>query len=407
MSRTQGNDFHLLLSELAAQVEEATRLLAVLAGLVDACKRADAEIEPSAWTDLIEQNLGDQRGLEIVSARRLETMIRHQAVYYCYHSRRHELRGVRDRILAIEKQLIALLADPAVVAPGSEWRTVIIAALLAADEVAAASPSYEGSMPCPLDMDRDHFSLVVLKKAFASLIKYLAKRPQRKCRAMSLTTSLKGLYSCKPVVSPEALGEDGAVREMRQVAGLAFVDTAGGEHPHLAALPALLKGLRELVEAANRSAGQFCKGEKAELNEREYARRLVEVLDAGLSDFPPLESRQRQAQNRFAYEKSRSAVLLAVMKAESARLEVVEGLLAAVAETEAMDSEIERDHRATCEKLFTRRLAILLCLEADVLIREAGRCLSAAYQVVQDDVSDGRGKAALEARFLEVTARLS
>lgn len=407
MSRTHGNDFHLLLSELAALVEEATRLLAVLAGLVEACKRVDAEIEPSAWTDLIEQNLGDQRGLDIVSARRLETVLRHQAVYYSYHSRRHELRAVRDRIVGLEKKLITLLADPAVVAPESEWRTLIIAALLAADEVAAASPSYEGTMPCPLDMDRDHFSLVAIKKAFADLIKYLGKRPQRKCRAMSLTTSLKGLYSCRPAVLPEALGEDGAVREMRQVAGLAFVDTASGEHPHLAALPARLKELRDLVEAANRASEQFRKGAKAELNERDYARRLVEVLDAGLSDFPPLESRQRQEQHRYAYEKSRSAVLLAVMKAESARLEVVEGLLAAAAETEALDGEIERDHRATCEKLFTRRLAILLCLEADVLIREAGRSLSAAYQVVQDDVSDGRGKAALEARFSEVVKRLS
>ncbi|MGD9684132.1 MAG: hypothetical protein AB7W16_23445 [Candidatus Obscuribacterales bacterium] len=406
MSRTQGNDFYLLLSELAAQVEEATRLHTVLAGLVDECKRTDAEIAPSAWTDLIERNLGNEIGLEVVSARRLECMLRHQAVYYCYHSRRHELRAVRDRILAIEKRLIAVLCDPVVLAPGSEWRTVIMAALLAADEVAAASPSYEGSMPCPLDMDRDHFSLVALKQAFASLIKYLDKRPQRKCRAMSLSTSLKGLYSCKPVVPPEVLGEDGAVREMRRIAGLVFIDTAGGEHPHLAALPSLLKELRDLVGAADRAAEQFRKGEKSTLNERDYARRLVEVLDAGLSDFPPLESRQRQEQSRLAYEKSRSAVLLAVMKAESARLEVVECLLTAAAETEALDGEIERDHKATCEKLFTRRLAILLCLEADVLIREAGRRLSAVYQEVQDDISDGRGKATLEARFEEITGRL-
>ncbi|MBZ0188642.1 MAG: hypothetical protein K8F91_20520, partial [Candidatus Obscuribacterales bacterium] len=371
---------------------------------------AQKAIEPGQWIDFIEGAFDRPDQMAFIRARRMEAVLRQQALFYAFHAGKDHLQTVRQQIRQLEIELVDLVSSKARQASPDNLRPVVISRLLDADRVRTQDPAYEGELPCPNDFDRDQDSLMVIKKAFAGLCQYLARRPVRKTETMSLATCLKALYSTNPVASSECLGLDGPLCEMRFVEVSDFVDVADDEYPALAIMPASMMALRGAVANAVLRCQTFKSIERGRVNERQYASRLVRVLDSGLEDlsvFPEQEERAKQHRNRLAYESARTAVYAEVLACEKLRCKLVETLIEAVAETELLDGQIECQHRATCAKLFARRSAILLCLQADVLVRESGRRLQAVFNEYLDDIADGKGEAAMESEFAKLTGRLS
>src|SRR5688572_23934406 len=98
MYKTPNHQFHPLLAELDAAMEEASNLHAQLDRYAQWIPQTQREIEPSAWTARIEAALDKPSELQLLKARRDEALLSYESSLFAYYATRDRLMKVRDRI---------------------------------------------------------------------------------------------------------------------------------------------------------------------------------------------------------------------------------------------------------------------------------------------------------------------
>lgn len=398
------------LQALERMMEEALVIDTDIRGRVEAVKRALEQTQASAWTTRIEANLDNPEGLELLRKERREALILAESLLFGFYSMGDRLNVIQRDLFEAIKVIVEQAGSDKRHDPDAWLKPILINTALRAEEIRRRRPIFDDArIPNRIDADRDQASLAALKSAFSEVVEVVKSLKN----GSSLThqdpkTSLVYLYPLEGAVTPAALGKDYKRDEMRFCPVQPFLDTVNDKHPALQKLSEQLVALEQAVKKARAAASTHRSGEKGKVNERQYANRLLSVLDGtpGTCGYggpkAMKEEQERQKGARLAYQSQRVVVYSELVAAEALRREVVATLRDAVAECEALEEQICADSRATTDKLFTRRLALINCIAADVQLRQAGRDLTEVAKEYDTDVTSGKGASQTATEFAEL-----
>jgi hypothetical protein len=398
-----------VLTALQRLMAQAIALDEQIRGRVDWTKRILEQSQPSAWTSRIEGALDSEEKLEFLRAERREKLIEGESLLFGFHALGERLSNVQSElfgaIAAVVKQIDGIHRH----GPDEWLKPMLINAVLQAEEIRRSRPTFsDDGIPNRHDADRDQISLAALKAAFDGVVAVVEGQRDLGFDNNSLVMSLQNLYPTVGAVSPAALGQPQVRRaEMRQCHAQPFIDTVNREHPALRRLSELLPALDAAVKAARDASSAMRKGEKGNVNERQYAARLITVLDrpGTCGSYSPAsikEEQKRQKRARLAYHSQRVLVYSELVAAEEVRRQVLAALREAIVECETLESELRNDARATTDKLFTRRLALINCIAADVQLRRAGCDLLAVHAEYVQDITAGKGENETAGEFADL-----
>lgn len=413
-------DFHPPeLAELATLVGEAREINTKLKNLHDWVARLQQNIEPAAWTARIEKALGNQSQIDYLKLERREALLTYEGGLMWYHSLSKRLWEINDRIF---KLCGPLVAQAQAIEPRKDergLRSILINACLDAEEVRRSRHEANRDLPNLHDAEHNKLTLKALQAAFSELAELLKRMHRPQDTNLALRHSLSGLYPTDPLKwrePQEKKDQFSRGRDLtRHISAVEFIDTQNTDHPALRRLAEILPIFEAAVRRARDAASALKNGEKGKVNERQYASRLVGVLDdvqyCGSID----GEQERQKERRVAYESARTLLLSEIIAADKLRQEVIQVLHDAAAEAQALQIEIDgdgkpkqcvmtirTDHIVTVDKIFARRLALVNCLAADTMLREFGSWLTSSYEEYSADLTKGQGRAATEEAFGEL-----
>lgn len=399
--KTPNHGFHPLLAELDAAMTEMTAAFADMERLAQWLSRQQAEVDPSRWTARIEAAMDKPEELGLLKLQRQEALLTYESVLYAYYAARDRVMRIRNRLFDACKPAVKLAGELNNQSTESWLKPLLINNCLMAEEMRQR----DVDLNCVGQhaASRNDATLNALKAAFAEVVAGLKRHP--KCHTTNLFVghSFMALYPSEPVTTPQKLGHKFQRDEMRCVSHVAFVDTTNGSHPALAKLAELLTQLACVHNRVNAAVKQLVNGEKGKVNEKQYAARLIQVLDANYPQYAIKDESRRQHTSRVSFQSARIAFFAEILGAEQLRREVVETLREAIAETEALEAELAADSINTIDKLFTRRLALINCIAADLMLRELGRWLKKTFEEnYSADISEGQGARATETEFAEL-----
>lgn len=397
------------LQALERMMEEALVIDTEIRGRVDAVKRALEQTQASAWTTRIEANLDNPEGLELLRKERREALILADSLLFGFYSRGDRLNDIQRDLFEAIKVIVEQASSDKRQDADAWLKPILVNAALRAEEIRRRRPIFDDArIPNRIDADRDKASLAALKSAFAEVVEVVKSLKNGSFAPQDLKRSLVYLYPLEGAVTPSDLGKDYKRDEMRYCPVQPFLDTVNDKHPALQRLSEQLVELEQAVKKARAAASAHRSGEKGKVNERQYANRLLSVLDGtpGTCGYggpkAMKEEQERQKGARLAYQSQRVVVYSELVAAEALRREVVATLRDAVAECEALEEQICADSRATTDKLFTRRLALINCIAADVQLRQAGRDLTEVAKEYDTDVTSGKGASETATEFAEL-----
>lgn len=397
------------LQALERMMEEALALDADITRRAEGVTRSRQQTEASAWTTRIEANLDNPDGLEFLRVERREALILSESLLFGFYSMGDRLGNVQRDLFEAIKLVVEQAASEERHSADAWLRPILVNAALRAEEIRRRRPMFvEGSIPNRVDADRDSASLAALKGAFAEVAEFVKSLRTYSFGNQDLRSSLQQLYPLEGAVTPAAIGKDFKRDEMRACPAQPFLDTVNDKHPALQKLSDLLSALDIAVRKAREAANALRSGEKGKVNERQYANRLLNVLDgtpgtcgyAGPKAMKDEQERQKRA--RVMFESQRIVVYSELVAAEALRREVLATLREAVVECEELERQIGADRCATTDKLFTRRLALINCIAADVQLRQAGRSLVEVAKEYENDVTSGKGATQMATEFAEL-----
>ncbi len=401
--KTPNHGFHPLLAELDAAMTEMTNAQAEIERYTQWLSRQQAEVDPSRWTARIEAAMDKPEELGLLKLQRQEALLTYQSVLYAYYAARSRTSKIRDRLFDACKPAVKLAGELGNQSTEAWLKPLLINNCLLAEEMRR----HQVEVDCPGEHDasskRNEATLNVLKTAFGEVVEQLKRHPKCQTTNLFVGHSFGALYPTDPVVTPQKLGHKFQRDEMRVVTHVAFVDTQNTKHPALAKLADLLAQLAGVRDRVNAAVKQLVNGEKGKVNEKQYAARLIQVLDSNYPHYAIKDESKRQHTSRLSFQSARIAFFAEILGAEQLRREVVETLREAIAETEALEAELAADTINTVDELFTRRLALINCIAADVMVRDMGRWLKKTFEEnYSTDISEGQGARATETEFAEL-----
>lgn len=391
-------------------MEQALAIDSQIRQRTDWTKRTLEHTRPSAWTSRIESALDKPDQLEFLRKQRREALIEGEMLLYGFFALTDRFGKVRHDLFAAIQAVVNQVNEMPRLSQDEWLKPILVNAALQAEDIRRQRQAWsDEGLPNQHDASRDKVALAALQSAFAEVAAFVKALRVYGGNNNHLPSSLQHLYPLAAAVTPESLGHTFKRDEMRNCIGQPFVDTTNTEHPALRKLAELLPALDEAVRRARNVAGEMRKGEKGKVNERQYAARLLTVLDGQpntCGTYGPealKEEQKRQNGARLAYQSQRIVVYAELAAAEELRREVLATLRDAIVECETLEAEIEGDSRATCDKLFTRRLALINCIAADVQLRRAGRDLTEVHAEFANDITEGKGANATAHEWADLT----
>ncbi|HEY9868206.1 MAG TPA: hypothetical protein V6D08_03505 [Candidatus Obscuribacterales bacterium] len=217
----------------------------------------------------------------------------------------------------------------------------------------------------------------------------------------NLLESMTGLYTLRLDNVEDSVGKPYGLHEFTLVSAAArindFAFNAGdlsAEYPASLAVARLIPEISSRVTDARREAHRFKTGARGFVCEKEYDR-MTKLAEEG--DIPParyLEFIEGHNQARCRYERERGRLQYYVWLVEEKGAEAVSILPQAVAEAARLrDSANDTRLRPLALR------AMANCLAAHAMIRHAVDDLHEAIWLVTDDLTGGKGRAALQARL--------
>ncbi len=403
------HEFHPpVLQELQRLMAKGLALDSSIRQRVDWTKRTLEQTRPSAWTSRIEGALDKPEQLEFLRKQRRETLIEADMLVFGFHALCEGMFKIHSDLFAAIGSAVRFIDEMPAHSPDQWLKPILTNAVLQAEEFRRGGQCHVDGIPNRHDADRDKVSLAALQSAFAEVSATVKAQRVYTGSHNHLSSSLQHLYPLAGAVSPESLGHTYKRDEMRSCVGQIFVDTTNSAHPALCKLAELLPALDAAVKSARDASNEMRKGEKGRVNERQYAARLVSVLDVepgtcgcyGPSALKDEQKRQNTA--RLAYQSQRVLLYSQIVAAEDVRSQVLAALREAIVECETLEQEVQSDSRATTDKLFARRLALINCIAADVQLRRAGRELIEAHAEFANDITEGKGQSATAQEYADL-----
>jgi len=412
------------LIELRRLMEQAIKLETEMKQRSERARRSLEHTDASAWTSRIEAALDKPDELEVLKVQRREALIEADALLFGFYAIVDQFNTVKEQLF---KAIGAVVARTEMHAHHQdEWlKPILVNAAMEAENVRRSRQMWDDRLPNRVDADRSDASLAALLSAFAQVATVVKEHRSYEPSLSQLDYAFKGLYPLEGAVLPAAVGSGAKREEMRICLPQPFVDTTNTKHPALAKLAELMPLLNEAVRRAREAANALRSGEKGKVNERQYAARLLTVLDQPQNtcgSYGPeqlKEEQKRQNTARVAYQSQRTVLYSELVAAEHMRRQVLAALREAIVETEALEADINRIPEAppgqyamviskrpgtfaTTDQLFTRRLALVNCIAADVLLRQTGRQLLELLGEYSNDITNGKGANATAHEFADL-----
>jgi hypothetical protein len=399
---TPNHGFHPLLAELEAAMAEMTAASAETERFEQWLSRQQAEVDPSRWTARIEAAMDKPDEMELLKLQRQEALITYESVLHAYLAAGERVNHARNRLFDACRPAVKFANELSHKSTDHWLKPLLINNCLMAEEMRRRRSEHVNA--CHIDASRDTTTLNALKAAFADLVAQLKRHPRCQTGSLFVGHSFTNLYPTDAVTTPKKLGFSYQRDEMRCVTPVAFVDCMNSKHPAMAKLAELLGPLAGARDRVNAAVKQLVSGEKGRVNERQYAHRLIQVLDSDYPTYAIKDENKRQHTSRVAFQSARIALYAEILGAEELRRQVVATLHEAIAECEALEAEMAADSINTTDKLFTRRLALINCLAADVMLRDLGRWLKKTHdEHYVNDISQGQGARATDIEFAELS----
>jgi hypothetical protein len=356
--------------------------------------RAASEIEPAKWTRLIEEALDkpaqldglrvqfDEGTLTFISALLTYNNSR-QRVFDCYTPLCDGITAINEIIESPESKSL------------SSHLVLAMKALSLRGIQTHRTPRAESSVNMRDDLSDRTRSYSILVNVFGVLAAQL-KIVRVQCPKPSYTQDLvvPGRH-IKPYLSSDV--------DLRAVRRVPFVDCVNSKHP----CNVKLADAHDAVEKAVSNAYDMAKKMKADhngqVNERQHAGRMVDMLHGAPQGCGGNIADQVQAQNkrRLAYETARLQLLMAIDELQARYEELIVALVEAGAETDVLLKEMQGEQHVTCDRQDTVRIAMNNCLAADLYLRRVGRDIADLKNNQAKDLSLGNGAAAVAASYDE------
>lgn len=395
-----------VLQALIDVTEEDTRLHGVYAThsqRTNGCHHVD----PRSWVAKIEAALasGDAAKIEEIKLARREVLLPFIAARFSAHRAFRQVVGHRSTICAAIAQAFALLddKDKSVTEDlkAAVGNNILLAQIAHHRQDAATAFNWQDFGRTLQDECRD-----ALSSAYADLAEGRTTRPTRGYD-QSGSHDILHVYTTDPVIKPSDIGEDSRREEVRRLNMVAFDDCVNSTHPALAQLVALSEQLAAAMKDLWAARDYMRQNEKGRVNERQYAERLMaQVTGSGnkadcryASEGKSLP--EQQTALRRDYESARCVIGLALQQAVLIRMQLAEALKAAIDEVNSLTAKPKEYTMSirpeTIDRIEAGEAGMINCLAVDLQLRDTGRSLLEAIKEHKDDITQGRGKTALQA----------
>lgn len=222
------------------------------------------------------------------------------------------------------------------------------------------------------------------------------------------------IFTSSDILSPDSTGSDNAESDFivlnPEFLGNEQVNFEGFENVSIEANREL-SNLLPLLDSANREAWYYLQNgyRKIPDSEESYKRRMKELLfkDDYNSYTQAAIERETESQNsrRTVYERKRRTLKMAIYQAEKLRVKAIDLLRKSIVETRELFEQVQ-SRLADDETLAAHGLALINCLQADVVIRRIGAMLreyAKDFRIGSEPVNESAALL-LEKQYQEVDA---
>jgi hypothetical protein len=400
-----------VLQALIDVVQEDTRLHGAYA---THSQRANGchHVDPRSWVAKIETALaaGDATKIEQIRLARREALLPFISARFSAHRAFRQVVGHRSAICAAIAQAFALIddKDKSVTEDlkAAVGNNILMAQAAHHRQDADTSFNWQDFGRALQDECHD-----ALSSAYADLAEGRTTRPTRGYDQTG-SHDILHVYTTDPVIKPNDIGEDSRREEVRRLNMVAFDDCVNSAHPALAQLVALSEQLAAAMKDLWTARDYMRQNEKGRVNERQYAERLMaQVTGSGNKtdcryagegkDKNALSLPEQQTALRRDYESARCVIGLALQQAILIRMQLAEALKAAIDEVNSLTAKPKEYTMSirpqTIDRIEAGEAGMINCLSVDLQLRETGRSLLEAIKEHKDDITQGRGKTALQA----------